>query len=326
VGPIGVEDRPFPSDLFSVVGAPQGTYGLGAAKPVEGYPGVTQWQIVTRDRTPVGVITYGVDGQPGRPVSPGITEVKISDQDPKFALFNSDGSPGETVSWGGWGDGSWADFLSGIGKIGEILYPVPEVYRNIQNWEDISTGEKFWTGVDILGMLPAAGIVGKVLLKGGRKAYRLLKPAEKIDDRVPLPSGQSPVAKPPVSHKTFDLTTPHARNLGEDPAIGGIFREGEAETGLRIEAELNESLRRAEKEKPYDWVSTRTGTTYDAVGNFDAKFFDSQWSNLQREIVNHLNKAEVVPVDVSKFTKVQRLKVREFVLSLNNPRIVIIGD
>lgn len=62
-----------------------------------------------------------------------------------------------------------------------------------------------------------------------------------------------------------------------------------------------------------------------AVGNFPSKFFDSQWPNLQSRIVDHLEKAETVPVDVLKFTDEQRDPVREFVRGLQNPNFVIIG-
>lgn len=62
-----------------------------------------------------------------------------------------------------------------------------------------------------------------------------------------------------------------------------------------------------------------------AVGNFPSKFFDSQWPSLQGRILDHLEKAEIVPVDVSQFTAAQREVVREFVQGLRNPNVVIVG-
>nr|WP_235716446.1 hypothetical protein [Mycolicibacterium smegmatis] len=108
-----------------------------------------------------------------------------------------------------------------------------------------------------------------------------------------------------------------------DPATGG-FRAAESETGLRIEQELGVDLSRAGQGDAHDWVDAG-GRTYDAVGNFPSKFFDSQWPNLQVRIVDHLEKAEIVPVDVSQFTAAQREVVREFVQGLGNPNVVIIG-
>lgn len=121
----------------------------------------------------------------------------------------------------------------------------------------------------------------------------------------------------------LDLTTDHARALGMDPATGG-FRAAESETGLRVEQELGVDLSRAGRGDAHDWVDA-VGRTYDAVGNFPSKFFDSQWPNLQGRILDHLEKAEIVPVDVSQFTAAQREVVREFVEGLRNPNVVIVG-
>ncbi|MGV0811526.1 hypothetical protein ABQF34_06155 [Mycolicibacterium boenickei] len=139
------------------------------------------------------------------------------------------------------------------------------------------------------------------------------------------PSGDVPAPPLHTEAPAFDLTTDHALALGADPARGGSFVASEAETGLRIEHELGVNLSRAESGASHDWVDA-SGRTYDAVGNFPSKFFDAQWSNLQDQIVRHADlKAEIVPVDVSKFTSAQQETVREFVQGLNNPNIIIIG-
>jgi hypothetical protein len=114
----------------------------------------------------------------------------------------------------------------------------------------------------------------------------------------------------------------HARALGMDPATGG-FRASESETALRIEQELGVSLTR-NSGPGADWIDA-AGKTYDAVGNFPAKFFDSQWGQLQTRIVDHLAKAEIVPVDISQFTAAQREIVTAFVQGLKNPNVIIIG-
>ncbi|GEA85145.1 MAG: hypothetical protein NVV70_14140 [Cellulomonas sp.] len=112
--------------------------------------------------------------------------------------------------------------------------------------------------------------------------------------------------------------------LAFDPAVGK-FRQSEYETARRIIDERQVRLRRAEPGARHDWVDQH-GTTYDAVGNFPAKFFDKQWDKLKEQIVLHLKKAQVVPVDVAQFTEEQRVLVREFVRGLANVQVVIVGD
>ncbi len=130
---------------------------------------------------------------------------------------------------------------------------------------------------------------------------------------------ESPVAQA----QRLDITTTRARALGMDPATGG-FRASEAETALRVERELGVNLTRAGTHDGFDWIDA-SGKTYDAVGNFPSKFFDSQWPTLQGRIVDHLAKADIVPVDVSQFTAAQRELVLKFIQSLNNSRVIVIG-
>lgn len=142
------------------------------------------------------------------------------------------------------------------------------------------------------------------------------------DQHIPIHIESHPTHGPAPA---FDLSTDHALALGADPARGGTFVVSEAETGLRIEHELGVNLARAEPGKPYDWVDA-SGRTYDAVGNFPSKYFDAQWPNLQDQIIRHAQtKAEIVPVDVSKFTAEQQASVRAFVRSLNNANVIIVG-
>jgi hypothetical protein len=90
--------------------------------------------------------------------------------------------------------------------------------------------------------------------------------------------------------------------LGRDPATGG-YRQSEMETATRVEHELGVRLERA-TDPHVDWVDAN-GKTYDAVGNFDGKHFEAQWPNLQERILDHLEKADYVPIDVSRFSVVQ---------------------
>jgi hypothetical protein len=109
---------------------------------------------------------------------------------------------------------------------------------------------------------------------------------------------------PEVSPATADTTViaddmeRRRYSLGYDPAVGK-FREAEAETAVRVEAEREVTLARAARQDDFDWVD-HDGRTYDAVGNFPARFFEAEWDHLQVRIVDHLEKAEFVPVDISK--------------------------
>ncbi len=110
--------------------------------------------------------------------------------------------------------------------------------------------------------------------------------------------------------------------LGMDPATG-VFREAEYQTAMRVQAERGVSLTRS-ADPGVDWVDAN-GITYDAVGNFKPEFFDQQWSNLQRRILDHMAKADLVPVDVSRFTEAQIAQVKDFVGPLG-PRVFLVGE
>ena len=159
------------------------------------------------------------------------------------------------------------------------------------------------------------------------KAETVPAPGTRLVPDWAQPAPEQPPGHPGLEepqHHPFDMTTPHAHDLGRDPANGG-FRLSEAETGLRVEAERGVDLVRSLHPEA-DWINPATGETYDAVGNFPARFFDAQWPNLQEKIQDHLAKAVYVPVDVSQFTAAQRSIVRTFVEGLRNPHVFIVGD
>lgn len=112
------------------------------------------------------------------------------------------------------------------------------------------------------------------------------------------------------------------RKLGEDPDTKG-YRPSERETAQRIEGERGVTLERSRRQGE-DWVDEQ-GRSYDAVGNFDSRYFDAQWPHLQQVIKEHLLKADFVPVDVSKFTPSQIEQVRQFVRTLG-PRVFLVGE
>jgi hypothetical protein len=113
------------------------------------------------------------------------------------------------------------------------------------------------------------------------------------------------------------------RSLGEDPSQGGAFRQGEYDTAVRVQNETGVQLTRSADEA-VDWVDS-AGKTYDAVGNFPSRFFDQQWPNLQTKILEHMAKADYVPVDVAQFTPEQVQLVKTFIERLG-PRVFLVGE
>jgi hypothetical protein len=107
-----------------------------------------------------------------------------------------------------------------------------------------------------------------------------------------------------------------------DPATGA-FRQGEYDTAIRIQQERDVVLQRS-ADPVVDWVDTQ-GNTYDAVGNFSSKYFDQQWPNLQARILDHIAKADFVPVDVSGFTEAQVAQVQQFIGPLK-PSVFMVGQ
>jgi hypothetical protein len=94
---------------------------------------------------------------------------------------------------------------------------------------------------------------------------------------------------------------------------------------VRIEGERGVHLTRSEvAENGPDWEGS-DGKSYDAVGNFDGRYFDRQWPRLQERIVDHLEKADYVPVDVSRFTPEQVAQIKEFIGPLG-PRVFLVGE
>jgi uncharacterized protein YukE len=127
--------------------------------------------------------------------------------------------------------------------------------------------------------------------------------------------------KPPKDPKVEEERI-HA--LGVDPAVGK-FRAAEAETAQRLESQLGIELRRSEDPK-VDWVDSM-GTTYDAVGNFDGRYFDREWPRFQHRIFDHVDKADFVPVDVSRFSPEQKRLVADFIATNGlGPGVFMVGE
>ncbi|MCU7729757.1 hypothetical protein ODJ79_39075 [Actinoplanes sp. KI2] len=112
--------------------------------------------------------------------------------------------------------------------------------------------------------------------------------------------------------------------LGLDAATGR-FRPNEAETAVLIETALGVRLVRAPKWSRADWFDEH-GVSYDAVGPFAAGRFEQQWRRFSEQILLHLRKADLVPVDVSLFTRGQTRTVERFIADRRlTPRVFTLG-
>jgi len=112
--------------------------------------------------------------------------------------------------------------------------------------------------------------------------------------------------------------------LGLDAATGR-FRPNEAETAVLIETALGVRLIRAPKWSRADWFDEH-GVSYDAVGPFAAGRFEQQWRRFSEQILLHLRKADLVPVDVSLFTRPQVRTIERFIGDRRlTPRVFTLG-
>jgi hypothetical protein len=93
---------------------------------------------------------------------------------------------------------------------------------------------------------------GELEAKLGKTETAPARTSRLVPDWAQPPPEQPKSLSPAPPHRPLDITTPHARNLGEDPATGGRFRPSEAETGLRVEAERGIDLVRS-THKGEDW-------------------------------------------------------------------------
>ncbi|CCH29356.1 hypothetical protein [Saccharothrix espanaensis] len=76
-------------------------------------------------------------------------------------------------------------------------------------------------------------------------------------------------------------------------------------------------------EKGPDWIDTN-GRLWDAM-RMKSSFFDSEWAwgNIQNSITKHLNKAHLIPIDVSDLTSAQLATLTQYVAP-NRWKVVLI--
>jgi hypothetical protein len=96
----------------------------------------------------------------------------------------------------------------------------------------------------------------------------------------------------------------------------------EYEQAIRIQQQLAVTLTRAEPARPYDWID-QSGVTYDAIGGFPGKYF--KWTKFQEIIDTHLEKADLVPIDVSNFDLSQTSSIIQYIQQFHG-RAFILGD
>jgi len=140
--------------------------------------------------------------------------------------------------------------------------------------------------------------------------------------RRPNPPGARAADHPPRSWPDNPEPGTPEYDLGWDPAVQR-FRAPEYRTAARVMDDYDVTLTRAAPGQPFDWVD-EAGRSYDAVGGFPGRFLDRQWESFTGQIVKHLDKADLIPVDVSEFSPQQIAQVKEFIAPLG-PRVFIVG-
>lgn len=234
--------------------------------------------------------------------------------------------------------------------------------------KDLLTGQQLSTGERLLGLVPGGRSTRAVdSVSGARRSVTGSSPptpspprssggtsigagagksgpteatgthASRAESDGPLQRDGGDSGKPPADPPRTATSSPdpddealraeaeRLRQLGEDPATKG-FRQQETETASRIEREKGVRLERS-RDPAVDWVDA-DGKTWDAVGPFESQYFDEQWPNLQTRILDHLAKADYVPIDVTRFTPEQVEVVRRFIQTLgpeSSPRVFLIG-
>lgn len=113
------------------------------------------------------------------------------------------------------------------------------------------------------------------------------------------------------------LGTLHSRELGIDAHRGGTskaYTSHEAMQGRSMENVLNSRLRRATREEAGDWIDTRSGRSIDAVGPVPSRHLDV--NSFTRQISRHLDKVDLVPIDLRGLTQQQVSEILAFVEGL----------
>lgn len=113
--------------------------------------------------------------------------------------------------------------------------------------------------------------------------------------------------------------------LGWDPEPKK-FRLNEYRTAVRIIEERGVHLEREPLGARADWRDSE-GTTYDAMGGYDGRHLndDDRWEQLFSQIDRHLEKADLVPIDVSGFDADQIARIKAYIEPMEH-RYFLVGE
>jgi len=182
-------------------------------------------------------------------------------------------------------------------------------------------------GGDTVASSAPSGATREAAAKGTSAADATATPERTAEGTAPEErAAGGPASTKDASQDASANATREVRKLelGQDPATGQ-YRAAEGETAVRVEDATGVKLSRSPDPR-VDWIDIKTGKTYDAVGNFPSKHFETQWPNLKSKIMDHLAKADFVPIDVSQFTLEQIAKVAQFIADEGlAPRAFLVG-
>ena len=173
---------------------------------------------------------------------------------------------------------------------------------------------------------------GGGLGKSKEEADALREMAEEFRTGQEVQNAKSAVDKSADAERIFKeaceakaAKDPHYNELGLD--ANGQFRPREAETGTRLEGAAGGQATRS-ADPAYDWIIN--GRKYDAVSNVPPEFFDQQWSSIQQQIVDHVNKQglDFTVFDKTFYAGYQRLEIDNFIATLTEAqraKIIVLG-
>jgi len=179
----------YPRREVDMAGITEPLWPSGERTPVAGAPGVEQQRVVDRFGVLVGVMTYGADGWPGRSIAGGL---QVRDRDGHLHLFSASGTEMDQArpinSMGPASAQDWGNLAAGLFN---FLVPVDDAYKGVSEWQDISTGEKINTVIEIAGMIPGMGtVIGKVA-GGGMRILRAVRWGKSTGTAVESAAGAS---------------------------------------------------------------------------------------------------------------------------------------
>lgn len=190
-----------------------------------------------------------------------------------------------------------------------------EAAKSLLAWDMWAEDPARAAGTVAFTFLPGAIGLAGTALKGTRAAGILGRPG----------SARRPVSTPTRDWPDAPEPGTWEHSLGYDPEVQR-WRPVEYRTAIRISEELGVRLERAEAGSTYDWIGS-DGRTYDAVGGQDGQHLQttSQWNKFFTQLDLHLEKADIIPIDVSGFDEEQVARIREYVAPLAH-RYVFVGE